>query len=73
MAEGPAKTMEDKLTYQEFRKSHKGKSQEEISTLWKIYKEKSSNEVKRNEAEQKMLNKLNVKSVRTYALRSFLY
>ena len=63
--------MEDKMTYPEFRKSHQGKSQDEISSLWKIYKE--SNEVKRDEVEQKMLNNLNVKSTRTYALRKFIY
>ena len=73
MAKGHARIMEDKMTYPQFRKSHKGKSQEEISALWKIHKESPSNEVKRDDSEQKMLDKLNVKSVRTYALRSFLY
>jgi hypothetical protein len=73
MAGGHAGVMEDKMTYQVFRKSHKGKSQEEISSLWKIYKESPSNEVKRDEVEQKMLNNLNVKSTRTYALRKFIY
>ena len=65
--------MEGKLNYNQFRKSHKGKKQKEISDLWKIYKASPENEVKRDSKEQKMLNKLNVKPARTYALRGFVY
>ena len=62
------------MTWQEFRAYHKGKKQKEISALWKIYKETPENEVKRDEEEQKVLNKLNVKAApRTLALKRFLY
>jgi hypothetical protein len=60
--------MGEKVSYQEFRKTHSGKSRKEISILWKIYKESPDNEVKRDSVEQAMLNQLNVKPVRNFSL-----
>jgi len=63
-----------KMTWPEFRASHKGKKQKEISALWKIYKDSPENEVLRNPAEQKVLNRLNVKQPeRGLGLKRFLY